>query len=74
MQNSPKQVFCPDELDMLSEVLNEVMSAAGPQDKIIRKELAVRLARLLIEQFAAGITDREKLKSTIQCAATRTLH
>jgi hypothetical protein len=74
MQNSPKQVFCPDELDMLSEVLNEVMSAAGPQDKIIWKELAVRLARLLIEQFATGVTDRGKLKSTIQCAAIRTLH
>ena len=74
MQNSPKQVFCPDELDMLSEVLNEVMSAAGPQDKIIRRQLAARLARLLIEQFAAGVTDRAKLKFMLHRAATRTFH
>jgi hypothetical protein len=74
MQNSPKHVFCPDELDMLSEVLNEVVSATGSDDKIIRKKMAVRLARLLIEQFAAGVTDRDKLKSTIYRAAIQTLH
>jgi hypothetical protein len=74
MQNSPKQVFCPDELDMLSEVLNEVVSATGSDDRIIRKKLAVRLARLLIEQFAAGVTDRVKLKSTIHRAATGPLN
>jgi hypothetical protein len=74
MQKLPGHVFCPDELDMLSEVLNEVVSAAGSDDKIIRKEMAVRLARLLIEQFASGVTDRDKLKSTIHRAAIQTLH
>jgi hypothetical protein len=74
MQNSPKHVFCPDELDMLSEVLNEVVSATGSDDRIIRKKLAVRLARLLFEQFAAGVTDRDKLKSTIHRAATGPLN
>src|SRR5262245_51008787 len=74
MQNSPKQVFYPDDLDLLSEVLNEVMSAVGPDDKTIGKKLAARLARLLIEQFTSGVTDREKLKSIIYRSATRSLH
>jgi hypothetical protein len=58
---------------MLAEVLNEVLRAAQPKDKTEELELAVRLTRLLLQQFNAGVIDRETLKSIIQ-RATRTLH
>jgi tRNA C32,U32 (ribose-2'-O)-methylase TrmJ len=63
-----------EQLVSLSEVLNEVMSAIGPEDKTARQELAVRLARLLLERVSAGVTDYEKLKTIIHSAATRTFN
>jgi hypothetical protein len=74
MPESPRRVIYPNELDMLSEVLNEVIAAVGPLDKVARKDLAVRLTWLLLRQFNAGVTDRHQLKSTIQRAATRPLN
>ena len=74
MPKSPRRVIYPNELDMMSEVLNEVIAAVGPLDKVARKDLAVRLTWLLLRQFDAGVTDRYQLKSTIQRAATRTLN
>jgi len=63
-----------EQLVSLSEVLNEVMSTIGPEDKTARQELAVRLARLLLERVSAGVTDYEKLKTIIHSAATRTFN
>jgi hypothetical protein len=74
MHDSAKTVIHPNQLTMLAEVLNEVLRAARPKDKIEEFELAARLTRLLLQQFNAGVTDREKLKSIIQRAAIRMLH
>ena len=74
MPESPRRVIYPSELDMLSEVLNEVIAAVDPLDKVARKDLAVRLTWLLLRQFDAGVTDRYQLKSTIQRAANRSLN
>jgi len=74
MRNSAKAVLHPDELTMLSEVLNEVLRAAQPMDDIEERELAVRLTRLLLQQFTAGLADRQKLKSILRRAATPTIH
>jgi hypothetical protein len=74
MRDSVTSIIHPDELAMLSEVLNEVVRAARPKDEIEETELAVRLTRLLLQQYNAGVTDRQKLKSIIRSAASRTLH
>jgi hypothetical protein len=74
MQDSPKNVFTPDELAMLSEVLNEVLGARGTEDEVASHELASRLAQLLLNLFTTGITDRAKLTSLLHRAAIRTLN
>jgi hypothetical protein len=74
MRNSTKAVIHPNDLTMLSEVLNKVIRAARPTDDIEEMELAARLTRLLLQQFTAGVTDRQDLESILRRAATRTLH
>jgi hypothetical protein len=65
MRGSAKSQIHPNELAMLSDVLNEALSAARPADETAKRELAKRLAPLLVNLFTAGIADRVKLKSII---------
>jgi hypothetical protein len=63
MQDSPKNAFDPDQLVMLAEVLKEVLSAVKPADDTARQGMSERLGRLVLQQYVAGTTDRETLKS-----------
>jgi hypothetical protein len=63
MQDSPTKAFDPVQLVMLAEVLNEVLSTVELPDDTARQAMAERLGRMLMQQFVAGTTDRETLRS-----------
>src|SRR4051812_32034802 len=49
MQNSPTKAFDPDQLVMLAEVLNEVLSTVEIPDDTARQAIAERLGRMLMQ-------------------------
>jgi hypothetical protein len=70
MQDSPTKAFDPDQLVMLAEVLNEVLSTVELPDDTARQAMAERLGRILMQQFVAGTVDRETLRSLALKAST----
>ena len=66
MQDLPTKAFDPDQLVMLAEVLNEGAETVEPPDDTAKQAMAERLGRILMQQFAAGTTDRETLRSLSQ--------